>query len=135
MRLLCHCACILKCLQKFKHASCVLAASGASALADIVPLRRSAIRRRLLNYTAKKELSLDDVVFGEAKFTNYSAVAPIMKCVLTFLICTLSILVYVLTVYFGSVGIIRYRYALTVGLTTDIAGLIACIFIINLVFG
>ena len=42
---------------------------------------------------------------------------------------------YVLTVYFGSVGIIRYRYALTVGLTTDIAGLIACIFIINLVFG
>ncbi|MBS3971255.1 MAG: spore maturation protein [Clostridia bacterium] len=42
---------------------------------------------------------------------------------------------YVLTVYFGSIGVIRYRYALTVGLLTDVTGLIACIYIVNLVFG
>jgi spore maturation protein B len=42
---------------------------------------------------------------------------------------------YVLTVYFGSVGIIRYRYALTLGLLADITGLIASIFIVNLLFG
>ncbi len=42
---------------------------------------------------------------------------------------------YVLTVYFGSVGIIRYRYALTLGLLADVTGLIASIYIVNLLFG
>lgn len=42
---------------------------------------------------------------------------------------------YVLTVYFGSIGVIRYRYALTVGLLADITSLMACIYIVNLVFG
>ncbi len=42
---------------------------------------------------------------------------------------------YVLTVYFGSVGIIRYRYALTLGLLADITGLFACIYIVNFLFG
>lgn len=42
---------------------------------------------------------------------------------------------YVLTVYFGSVGIIRYRYALHLGLIADITSLMAAIFITNLVFG
>ncbi|MEW6621615.1 MAG: spore maturation protein [Bacillota bacterium] len=41
---------------------------------------------------------------------------------------------YVLTVYFGSVGIIRYRYALTLGLLADISGLLASIYIVNLLF-
>lgn len=42
---------------------------------------------------------------------------------------------YVLTVYFGSVGISRYRYALALGLLADISGLLASIYIVNLVFG
>ncbi|WRO22992.1 spore maturation protein [Metallumcola ferriviriculae] len=42
---------------------------------------------------------------------------------------------YVLTVYFGSVGIRRYRYAVTLGLIADITGLLASVFIINLLFG
>jgi len=42
---------------------------------------------------------------------------------------------YVLTVYFGSVGIRKYRYAVTLGLIADISGLLASIFIINLLFG
>ncbi|NLC76577.1 MAG: spore maturation protein [Clostridia bacterium] len=42
---------------------------------------------------------------------------------------------YVLTVYFGSVGIIKYRYALHLGLIADITSLMAAIFITNLVFG
>lgn len=42
---------------------------------------------------------------------------------------------YVLTVYFGSVGIVRYRYALYVGLIADITGLLASIFICNHLFG
>ncbi len=41
---------------------------------------------------------------------------------------------YVLTVYFGSVGIHRYRYALALGLMADISGLLASIFIVNLLF-
>jgi spore maturation protein B len=42
---------------------------------------------------------------------------------------------YVLTVYFGSVGIKRYRYALTLGLTADVSGLIASVLIANWLFG
>lgn len=42
---------------------------------------------------------------------------------------------YVLTVYFGSVGIRKYRYALKVGLIADAAGIIASIVIANILFG
>jgi spore maturation protein B len=41
---------------------------------------------------------------------------------------------FVLTVYFGSVGIIRYRYSIITGLTADITGLLASIYICNLLF-
>lgn len=42
---------------------------------------------------------------------------------------------YVLAVYFGAVGIKRTRYALTVGLLADAAGIIAAVLVCNLVFG
>lgn len=42
---------------------------------------------------------------------------------------------YVLTVYFGSVGISKYRYALHLGLIADLTSLAAAIFITHLVFG
>ncbi len=42
---------------------------------------------------------------------------------------------FVLTVYFGSVGIKKYRHALKVGLLADITGLIASIYIVSKVFG
>lgn len=41
---------------------------------------------------------------------------------------------YILAVYFGSVGIRKTRYALTVGLLSDLAGIIAAIFIAYLFF-
>jgi spore maturation protein B len=41
---------------------------------------------------------------------------------------------FVLTVYFGAVGIKKYRYAIVTGLTADIAGFIASIYICNLLF-
>ncbi|MHB1418572.1 MAG: spore maturation protein [Bacillota bacterium] len=41
---------------------------------------------------------------------------------------------YVLTVYFGSVGIRRYRYAPVLGLIADLSGLVGSIFIANLLF-
>ena len=41
---------------------------------------------------------------------------------------------FVLTVYFGAVGIKKTRYALTVGLLADLAGILASIFICNMVF-
>lgn len=41
---------------------------------------------------------------------------------------------FVLTVYFGSVGIRKYRYALKVGLLADLVGLIASIWIVHRVF-
>lgn len=42
---------------------------------------------------------------------------------------------YVLTVYFGSIGISKYRYALHLGLIADISSLIAAVFITHLIFG
>lgn len=41
---------------------------------------------------------------------------------------------FVLTVYFGSVGIKKYKYALLTGLSADLTGLIASIYICNLLF-
>lgn len=41
---------------------------------------------------------------------------------------------FVLTVYFGSVGIKKYRYSIVTGLTADITGFLAAIYICNLVF-
>jgi len=41
---------------------------------------------------------------------------------------------FVLTVYFGSVGIRKYRYALKVGLLADLVGLVASIWIVNKMF-
>ncbi|MFD1850528.1 spore maturation protein [Oceanobacillus bengalensis] len=42
---------------------------------------------------------------------------------------------YILTVYFGAVGIKRMRYAVKVGLLADLIGIIASIIIVTLVFG
>lgn len=42
---------------------------------------------------------------------------------------------YILTVYFGAVGIKRMRYALKVGLLADLIGIIISIVIVNIVFG
>jgi len=42
---------------------------------------------------------------------------------------------YVLTVYFGSVGIRRYRYALALGLIADISSLLAAVVICRAMFG
>ena len=41
---------------------------------------------------------------------------------------------YVLTVYFGAVGIKKIRYALVVGLIADLAGILASVFVCKLVF-
>ncbi len=42
---------------------------------------------------------------------------------------------YVLTLYFGSVGIKKYRYSVILGLTADLSTLIASIFIVRVIFG
>jgi len=41
---------------------------------------------------------------------------------------------FVLTLYFGSVGVTRYRYAIYTGLSADITGFIASVVICNIVF-
>lgn len=41
---------------------------------------------------------------------------------------------FVLTVYFGSVGIKRFKYAVITGLSADLTGLLASIYICNLLF-
>jgi len=41
---------------------------------------------------------------------------------------------FVLTVYFGSVGVSKYRYSLTVGLIADLTTFIASIYVVNKVF-
>lgn len=41
---------------------------------------------------------------------------------------------FVLTIYFGSVGIKKYRYSIVTGLTADITGCIAAVYICNLLF-
>lgn len=42
---------------------------------------------------------------------------------------------FVLTLYFGSIGVTRYRYAVISGLSADITGFIASVVICNIVFG
>lgn len=42
---------------------------------------------------------------------------------------------YILTVYFGSVGIRKIRYSMTVGLLADLAGFLASVLVCKLVFG
>lgn len=42
---------------------------------------------------------------------------------------------YVISVYFGAVGVKRLRYALTLGLMADAAGLLAAVLVTRLVFG
>ncbi|MDN5348445.1 MAG: spore maturation protein [Clostridia bacterium] len=42
---------------------------------------------------------------------------------------------YVLTVYFGSVGIRRYRYALALGLIADVSSLLVAVAICRIMFG
>ncbi len=41
---------------------------------------------------------------------------------------------FVLTVYFGSVGIKRFKYAVITGLSADLTGLLASVYICNLLF-
>lgn len=43
--------------------------------------------------------------------------------------------IYILTLYFGSIGIKKTKYALKVGLLADLAGILASIFIVSLIFG
>ena len=42
---------------------------------------------------------------------------------------------YTLAVYFGAVGILNTRHALPACLMADVAGILAAVFIINLLFG
>jgi spore maturation protein B len=42
---------------------------------------------------------------------------------------------YVLAVYFGSVSIRNMRHAVPVGLIADVAGMLAAVWIVNLLFG
>ncbi|HLR63197.1 MAG TPA: spore maturation protein [Lentibacillus sp.] len=42
---------------------------------------------------------------------------------------------YILTIYFGAVGIRKMRYALKVGLLADLVGIIASVIIVTLIFG
>ena len=42
---------------------------------------------------------------------------------------------YILAVYFGSVGIKKYRYAVKCGLTADFAGMVAAVFFSYFFFG
>jgi len=42
---------------------------------------------------------------------------------------------YILTVYFGSIGIKKIRYSMTVGLLSDIVGFLAAVIVCTLVFG
>lgn len=42
---------------------------------------------------------------------------------------------YILTIYFGAVGIKKMRYALKVGLLSDLVGITAAIIIVKLIFG
>lgn len=42
---------------------------------------------------------------------------------------------YIITVYFGSIGIRNYRYALKVGLLADLVSVLASVFAVTLLFG
>jgi spore maturation protein B len=43
--------------------------------------------------------------------------------------------IYILTLYFGFVGIKKIRYAMWVGLAADLIGVIASILVVSMIFG
>ena len=45
-----------------------------------------------------------------------------------------TIMIYVLAVYFGAVGIKKFRHALPVGIIADLAGLVAALWLSNMLF-
>src|SRR5699024_3335312 len=49
--------------------------------------------------------------------------------------CSTDSTFYVLSLYFGAVGITRIKYALKVGLLADLVGILTAIFIVKWVFG
>ena len=42
---------------------------------------------------------------------------------------------YVLAVYFGAVGVTRYRHAIPAALLAEVAGFVAAVVVVHLVFG
>ena len=42
---------------------------------------------------------------------------------------------YIIALYFGAVGIRKTRYAISAGMTADVAGMIAAVFVAYLFFG
>jgi len=64
---------------------------------------------------------------------NYGPNAPITKTAAVMLGCSETTF-YVLAVYFGSVGITKFRHALLAGIMADIAGIFFAIFVSKLMF-
>ncbi len=90
--------------------------------ADVVPL---AIIRPLSGSGALGIMSEIASEHGGDAFVSKLAAVMVGSSETTF---------YVLTVYFGSVGVTKFRHALAAGLIADIAGMLAAVFICNLVF-
>jgi spore maturation protein B len=67
-------------------------------------------------------------------FNKYGVDSLLGKIASTIQGCTDTTL-YILTLYFGSIGIKKIRYAMIVGLLIDLFGIIMSIILVNLIFG
>lgn len=90
------------------------------------PLSGGGARGMMIELMQEKQALTDGVIGGANYFSSTLA------CVFQ---GSTDTTLYVLAVYFGSVGIRKTRYALTCGLIADFAGIIAAIFISYLFFG
>ena len=93
----------------------------------------SSIIGRFLNYLLVPlyTAQLSAASGGYGIITNMYAYVALILVILTF---GMETTFYILAVYFGSVGIVKTRHAVTCGLLADLAGIIAAIAIAYLFF-
>ena len=71
-------------------------------------------------------------IFAEIA-TNHGPDSPITKTAAVMLGCSETTF-YVLSVYFGAVGVKKFRHAITAGIIADLAGIVLAVLISNIMF-
>jgi len=89
----------------------------------------------ILPIAIMRPISGSSVLAITAEILNNDGPDSLMGRIASTMIGSTETTFYVLTLYFGSVGINKIRHALTVGLLADLAGIITAIYVCMKIFG
>ncbi len=89
----------------------------------------------ILPIAIMRPISGSSVLAITAEILNNNGPDSLMGRIASTMIGSTETTFYVLTLYFGSVGINKIRHALTVGLLADLAGIITAIYVCMKIFG